>query len=72
VLNGAKIGRNCLVGAGSVVTEGKEFPDNSLILGSPAKVVRELSPEQAQRLKQSAANYVGNAERHRTQLKKIG
>jgi carbonic anhydrase/acetyltransferase-like protein (isoleucine patch superfamily) len=72
ILNGAKIGRNCLVGAGSVVTEGKEFPDNSLILGSPAKVVRELSPEQAARVRMAAAHYVENAVRHRDQIKKIG
>jgi carbonic anhydrase/acetyltransferase-like protein (isoleucine patch superfamily) len=72
ILNGAKIGRNCLVGAGAVVTEGKEFPDNSLILGSPAKVVRELSPEQAARVRMAAAHYVENAVRHRSQLKKIG
>jgi carbonic anhydrase/acetyltransferase-like protein (isoleucine patch superfamily) len=72
VLNGAKIGRNCLVGAGAVVTEGKEFPDNSLILGSPAKVVRELSPEQAVRVRMAAAHYVDNAVRHRDLLKKIG
>ena len=72
ILNGAKIGKNCLVGAGAVVTEGKEFPDNSLILGSPAKVVRELSPEQAARVKHAALHYVDNAQRHRTQLKKIG
>lgn len=72
VLNGAKIGRNCLVGAGSVVTEGKEFPDNSLILGSPARVVRELSPEQAARVRMGAAHYVENAVRHREQMKKIG
>ena len=71
VLNGAKIGRNCLVGAGSVVTEGKEFPDNSLIVGSPAKLVRELSPEQAARLRLAAMHYVENAQRHRTLLKKI-
>ena len=72
LLNGAKIGKNCLVGAGSVVTEGKEFPDNSLILGSPAKVVRELTPEQASRMRLAALHYVDNAQRHRTQLKKIG
>ena len=72
VLNGARIGRNCLVGAGSLVTEGKEFPDNSLIMGSPAKVVRERSPEQAQRLRQSALNYVANAARHRDGLRKVG
>jgi carbonic anhydrase/acetyltransferase-like protein (isoleucine patch superfamily) len=71
VLNGARIGRNCLVGAGSLVTEGKEFPDNSLIMGSPAKVVRELTADQAQRLKQSAANYVANAARHRDGLRRV-
>ena len=72
VLNGARIGKNCLVGAGAVVTEGKEFPDNSLILGSPAKAVRELTPEQATRIKLSSLHYVDNAERYRAQLKKIG
>src|SRR6476661_10917893 len=45
VLNGAVIGRHCLVGAGAIVTEGKRFPDRSLILGVPAKVVRELTDE---------------------------
>ena len=44
VLNGAKIGRKCIVGAGALVTEGKEFPDGSLIVGSPAKLVRSLPP----------------------------
>jgi len=71
VLNGARIGKNCLVGAGAVVTEGKEFPDNSLILGSPAKVVREITPEQAARLRHSALHYVQQAQRHRTQLTRI-
>ncbi|OYZ33794.1 MAG: gamma carbonic anhydrase family protein, partial [Polynucleobacter sp. 16-46-70] len=46
ILNGAKIGKNCLVGAGALITEGKEFPDGSMILGTPAKVVKSLSPEQ--------------------------
>jgi carbonic anhydrase/acetyltransferase-like protein (isoleucine patch superfamily) len=72
VLNGARIGRNCLVGAGALVTEGKEFPDHSLILGSPARVVRELSPEQFARLKEGAAHYVEQAARHRSLLKRIG
>jgi carbonic anhydrase/acetyltransferase-like protein (isoleucine patch superfamily) len=71
VLNGARIGRNCLVGAGAVVTEGKEFPDGSLIIGSPAKVVRTLTPEQIERLQWSAAHYVANAERHRSTLKRL-
>ncbi|MDO9196909.1 gamma carbonic anhydrase family protein [Rhodoferax sp.] len=71
VLNGAKIGKGCLVGAGSLVTEGKEFPDGSMILGSPAKVVRQLTPEQLEGLRLSALHYVSNAARFRTGLKKI-
>ncbi len=71
LLNGAKIGRNSIVGAGSLVTEGKEFPDGALIVGSPAKVVRMLTPEQIERLAWSAAHYVDNAERHRAALKRI-
>ncbi len=71
VLNGAVIGRNCLVGAGAVVTEGQHFPDNSLILGAPAKAVREISPEQAARVRYGAEHYVVQAQRHRTQLRRI-
>ena len=71
VLNGAKIGRNCLVGAGSVVTEGKEFPDNSLIFGAPAKLVKTISPEQAERLRGAAQHYVDNSARYRDTLKKL-
>ncbi len=72
VLNGAKIGRNCLVGAGSLVTEGKQFPDGVLIVGRPAKVVRELTPEQIAGLQGSAAHYVQQQQRHATQRKRIG
>ena len=72
VLNGAKIGKHCLVGAGSLVTEGKEFPDGSMILGSPAKAVRQLSPEQIEGLKMSAKHYVDNARRYKTGFKKVG
>ena len=71
VLNGARIGRHCLVGAGSLVTEGKEFPDGSMIMGSPAKLVRPLRPEELERLARSAAGYVENAARHRQQAVKI-
>ena len=71
VLNGAKIGKGCLVGAGSLVTEGKEFPDGSMILGSPAKVVRQLTPEQLEGLRSSAQHYVGNAQRFRSSLNKL-
>jgi len=72
VLNGAKIGRHCLVGAGSLVTEGKEFPDGSMIMGSPAKLVRPLTPEQIEGLRRSARHYTANADRYRKGLKKAG
>ena len=72
VLNGAKIGKNCLVGAGALVTEGKEFPDGSMIIGSPAKAVRELTPEQIEGLRQSAQHYIDNARRFQRGLHKIG
>lgn len=71
VLNHAKIGKNCLVGAGSLVTEGKEFPDGSMILGRPAKVVRELSPDEIANLQRIAQHYKDNARRFKAGLKKI-
>ena len=72
VLNGARIGKNCLVGAGSLVTEGKEFPDGSMIMGTPAKVVRQLTPEQIEGLRLSAQHYIDNARMFRAALKKLG
>ena len=71
VLNGAKIGKHCLVGAGALVTEGKEFPDGSMIIGSPAKAVRELTPEQIEGLRQSAQHYIDNARRYHSGLHKL-
>ncbi|NMM77389.1 gamma carbonic anhydrase family protein [Acidovorax sp. SRB_14] len=72
VLNGAKIGKNCLVGAGALVTEGKEFPDGSMIIGSPAKAVRQLTPEQIEGLRQSAQHYIDNARRFQSGLRNTG
>ncbi|MEX3955395.1 carbonic anhydrase/acetyltransferase-like protein (isoleucine patch superfamily) [Trinickia symbiotica] len=72
VLNGAVIGRNCLVGAGAVVTEGKVFPDRSLILGAPAKVVRQLTDEEVARLESNAAGYVQRRALFKEQLVRIG
>ena len=71
VLNGAKIGKHCLVGAGALVTENKEFPDGSLIVGNPAKVVRQLTDEQIAGLKRSAQGYMANAKRFRAGLRKL-
>ena len=71
ILNGAKIGKHCLVGAGALVTEGKEFPDNSLIIGAPAKVARTLSAEEVARLHESAQHYVARAAMFKTSLKRV-
>lgn len=72
VLNGARIGRNCLVGAGALVTERKEFPDNSLIVGSPARAVRELDENAIAGLRRSAEIYVANYRRFLDGLEPIG
>jgi len=72
VLNGVKIGRHCLVGAGAVVTEGKVFADNSLIVGAPARAVREVNEKILQLIAESADFYVNNWQRYRKGLKKIG
>jgi carbonic anhydrase/acetyltransferase-like protein (isoleucine patch superfamily) len=72
VLNRTVIGKDCLVGAGAVVTEGKTFPDRSVIFGSPAKAVRELSEENATRLAMSAESYVRRGQDFKASLKRIG
>ncbi|QGM44618.1 gamma carbonic anhydrase family protein [Methylocystis heyeri] len=71
ILNGARIGRNCIVGANALVTENKEFPDNSLIVGTPAKAIRELGADVAARNLESAAHYVENARRYAKGLELI-
>jgi carbonic anhydrase/acetyltransferase-like protein (isoleucine patch superfamily) len=68
ILNRAVIGKNCIVGANTLIPEGKVYPDRSLIVGSPGKVVRELSDEEVAKLVKSAEHYVGNAELYRTRL----
>ena len=72
VLNGAKIGRNCIVGAGALITAGKEFADNTLIVGSPARALREVTPEQVEDIRRGSEHYVDNARRFRTNCKRIG
>jgi carbonic anhydrase/acetyltransferase-like protein (isoleucine patch superfamily) len=72
ILNGAVIGKGCLIGAGAIITERKVFADNSLIFGAPAKVIRELKPEERDNLAKAAANYVERAVFYRAQLKAAG
>jgi carbonic anhydrase/acetyltransferase-like protein (isoleucine patch superfamily) len=71
VLDGAVIGKNCLVAAGALVTSGKEFPDNSLIMGSPAKAVRELTQEQINDIQRGVTTYIERAAYFKQQLKRI-
>jgi carbonic anhydrase/acetyltransferase-like protein (isoleucine patch superfamily) len=71
VLNGAKIGKGCLVGANALVTEGKEFPDNSLIVGAPARAIRVLDERAVAGLKRSAAHYVARWRQFQAGLRRI-
>ena len=68
ILNGAKIGKYCIIGANSLIGEGKDIPDGSLVMGSPGKVVRELTEQQKRMLEASAAHYVHNAQRYAKEL----
>ena len=68
VLNRARIGSYCLVGANALVTEGKQIPDGSVLMGSPAKVVRQTTETERAILMGSAEHYVQNAQRYRQQL----
>jgi len=71
ILNHARVGKNSIVGANSLITEGKEFPDGVLIVGSPAKVVRDLTDEEVQHITWSAGHYVENGHRYLAHLKRM-
>ncbi len=68
ILNGAVIGRNCLIGAKALIAEGKQIPDNSLVMGMPGKIVGEVRPEQAERIRRGTVKYVANWRRYRAGL----
>ena len=70
VMNDAVIGNNCLIGSNALITEGKEIPDGSLVLGSPGKVIRQLSPEEILEVTDFSDRYVRNSERYRMSLNK--
>ena len=72
ILNKARIGRDCLVAAAAVVLEGKVFPDRSLIVGAPARVVRELTDEDVASLRHAADVYVGRGKLFKAELHRIG
>ena len=71
VLNGAKVGKYCVIGANSLITENMQIPDGSLVMGSPAKVIKPIPEQQQKMLEQSAQHYVKNAKRFSTQLKTV-
>ena len=60
VLNKAKIGKNCIIGAKSLITENKDIPDNSLVMGSPGKIIRQLTVDEIEAVKQNAIRYQEN------------
>jgi len=60
ILNNVKIGKNCIIGANALVTENKEIPDNSLVIGSPGKIVRQVTNEEVKSINQNAIHYQEN------------
>lgn len=68
ILNWARIGRNCLIGAGTLIPENKEIPDGVLVLGAPGKVIRQLRPEEITRIHQTAQHYQDRARRYKAGL----
>lgn len=72
ILNRVRIGRNCIIGANALIPEGKEIPDNSLVMGAPGKVIKDVSEMQLQVIKMSAHHYVENWQRHKAGMKVIG
>ena len=60
ILNNAKIGKNCIIGANSLITENKEIPDRSLVMGSPGKIIREVTDQEIEAIKENARRYSAN------------
>lgn len=72
ILNGARIGRHCVIGANALIPEGKEIPDFSVVMGSPGKVVKEVSDAQKVMMEMGALHYVENFRRYQRELKRVG
>ncbi len=68
IMNGAEIGNFCIVGAGSLVTEGMVIPDNSLVMGAPAKVIKQVTTEQIEKIKRNAQAYIELAKHYKAEL----
>lgn len=72
ILNRAVIGKQCLIGANTLIPEGKVIPDRSLVVGTPGRIIRELTDEEIAHLEHNAASYLENKDRFATSLKRIG
>ena len=72
VMNRAVIGRECLIGAGSVIPEGKEIPERSLVIGTPGRVIRQLTDQDVAGIRASAQSYLDHTHDYRTTLKLLG
>jgi len=68
ILNKAKIGKNCIIGANTLIPENKVIPDNSLVLGSPGKIVREVTEKEIEEIKENARHYVDNYKRYKKNI----
>ena len=68
ILNKAKIGKNCIIGANTLIPENKVIPDNSLVLGSPGKIVREVTDKEIEEIKENAKHYVENYKRYKKNI----
>ena len=69
ILNKTKIGKNCIVGANTLIAENKVIPDRSLVLGSPGKIVRQVTDKEIKEIKENAKHYVENYKRYKNNLR---
>ena len=67
ILNGAHIGKNSIIGANSLITEGKKIPERSLVMGSPGKVIREVTDEEIKAIHENAQRYIQNSKRYESE-----
>ena len=71
ILNKTKIGKNCIIGANTLITENKIIPDRSLVLGSPGKIIREVTDKEIEEIKENAKHYVENYKRYKKKRRVI-
>ena len=69
ILNKAVVGKNCIIGANALITEKKEIPDNSLVMGSPGKIIRQIEEKEIMAIKENARRYINNWKNYKKNLK---